>query len=335
LKASPAFVAFFVINALLGFAACAFAAKAEITKEKLQSYYKSVVSISSKVPIEARTAKSLGIERIGNGVIIDGKHILTIGYLVIESSEIQIGFAGGRTLPGKLVGYDHNSGFGIIKPILPISLTPLQMGDSDQIELDDPLFILPSPQQGVGSKVKMVSRRSFVGWWEYYLEKPIYTFPVNQSWAGAPLLSLNGKILGIGSLFVVDSTSRGVLSPGNMFVPINLLKPILNDLKTFGRRKSDIKPFLGVSSEDSSGKIIVTRVSQGGPSYKAGLKPKDIIKTVNGVLVSGLKEFYKKVWSSSDVGSIITLGIDREGVNLIISVKSGDRMDHFVKPKSF
>ena len=143
-----------------------------ITKEQINKFYNSVVSIDSKVPQEARTSRSLGTTRQGSGVIIDNNNILTIGYIVIEASEILIGLPNGKKIPGKLTGYDHSSGFGIVSPIVKTELTPLIIGNSNNIKVDDTLLIIPSPLKGLGSMAKMVSRRPFVGWWEYLLEQP-------------------------------------------------------------------------------------------------------------------------------------------------------------------
>ena len=147
--------------------------------------------------------------------------------------------------------------------------------------------------------MRSVSRRPFTGWWEYFVESPIYTTPPNGLWAGAPILNEKGEILGIGSLFVSESVP-GISSPGNMSVPINLLKPILGDLISSGRRKSKIQPYLGISSDDSNDQIIVTRVSDGGPASQAGVRPQDIIVTINGSQISNLKSFYEKVWKSGE-----------------------------------
>ena len=171
------------------------------TEEEVKKLYDSIVRIYSIVPPDARTANSLGTERRGSGVIIDDKHILTIGYIVIEAKKITIGLRNGKKIPGRLSGYDHTSGFGIISPIIKTELKSLKLGNSSKIDIDQPLYILPSPFKGSGSIAKMVSRRPVAGWWEYYLDRPIYTFPTNQSWAGSPLINSNGEILGIGSLF--------------------------------------------------------------------------------------------------------------------------------------
>jgi len=307
---------------------------AGITQDKIERFYESIVSVRSIVPPEARSAASLGVEREGNGVAIDENHILTIGYIVIESESIEIGLSDGRRLPAKLVGYDHTSGFGIIKSVVPLRMPSLQLGNSDNINAEQDLLILPSPNRGAGSIVRSVSRRPFTGWWEYFVERPIYTTPPNGLWAGAPILNENGEVLGIGSLFVSESVP-GIFSPGNMSVPINLLKPILGDLISSGRRKSKIQPFLGISSDDSNDQVIVTRVSKDGPAFQAGMRSQDVIMTINGSQVSNLKSFYEKIWESGEAGVTIELTVVRSGSIKKFSVKTVDRMDYFLKPQSF
>ena len=313
---------------------CANNSYAEITTDKVQRLYESIVSVRSIIPPEARTAASLGVEREGNGVAIDENHILTIGYIVLESESIEIGLSDGRRLPAKLVGYDHTSGFGIIKSVVPLTMPPLKLGNSDDINSEEDLLILPSPNRGAGSIIRSVSRRSFAGWWEYFVESPIYTTPPNGFWAGAPILNEAGEILGIGSLFVSESVP-GIFSPGNMSVPINLLKPILGDLLSNGRRKSKIQPYLGISSDDSNDQIIVTRVSKDGPAFRAGIKPQDIIVEINGSQISKLESFYKKIWKSGEAGVTIDLSVLRSGTILKFKVNTVDRLDYFFKPKSF
>ena len=321
----------YIFPALLLFASNSYA---DFTKDKIDLFYESIVSVRSTVPPEARTADSLGVERDGNGVAIDENHILTIGYIVIESESIEIGLSDGRRLPAKLVGYDHTSGFGIIKSIVPLKMSPLKLGNSDNINSEQDLLILPSPNRGAGSIVRSVSRRPFTGWWEYFVESPIYTTPPNGLWAGAPILNEKGEILGIGSLFVSEAVP-GISSPGNMSVPINLLKPILGDLISSGRRKSKIQPYLGISSDDRNDQVIVTRVSKGGPAFKAGIRPQDVIMTINGSQVSDLKSFYEKVWKSGESGVVIELSVLRKGLIMTFNVKTVDRLDYFFKPRSF
>ncbi len=305
------------------------------TEEDILNIYKSVVKIDSIIPPEARTAQSLGTVRGGNGVVIDDKHILTIGYIVVEAETITISLPDGKKFPGELIGYDHTTGFGILRTIIQSNLTPLKIGDSDQLTKEDFLYVLPYLTEGRPSAVKMVSRRSFAGWWEYFLDKPIYTYPANSSFAGSALINEYGEVLGIGSLYVGDAAATGISSPGNMFVPINDLKPILDDLIENGRRTKDIKPYMGLTSSDNTGQVKITRVNDNGPAAKAGFSVNDTILAVNNEKINNIEDFYKVVWSFGGPGTKLQFDIERNQEKLNIELTTMDRNDFFVKPKYY
>ena len=305
------------------------------TEEDILNIYKSVVKIDSIIPPEARTAQSLGTVRGGNGVVIDDKHILTIGYIVVEAETITITLPDGKKFPGELIGYDHTTGFGILRTIIQSNLTPLKIGDSDQLTKEDFLYVLPYLTEGRPSAVKMVSRRSFAGWWEYFLDKPIYTYPANSSFAGSALINEYGEVLGIGSLYVGDAAATGISSPGNMFVPINDLKPILDDLIENGRRTKDIKPYMGLTSSDNTGQVKITRVNDNGPAAKAGFSVNDTILAVNNEKINNIEDFYKVVWSFGGPGTKLQFDIERNQKKLNIELTTMDRNDFFVKPKYY
>ena len=305
------------------------------TEEDILNIYKSVVKIDSIIPPEARTAQSLGTVRGGNGVVIDDKHILTIGYIVVEAETITITLPDGKKFPGELIGYDHTTGFGILRTIIQSDLTPLKIGNSDQLTKEDFLYVLPYLTEGRPSAVKMVSRRSFAGWWEYFLDKPIYTYPANSSFAGSALINEYGEVLGIGSLYVGDAAATGISSPGNMFVPINDLKPILDDLIQNGRRTKDIKPYMGLTSSDNTGQVKITRVNDNGPAAKAGFSVNDTILAVNDEKINNIEDFYKVVWSFGGPGTKLQFDIERNQEKLNIELTTMDRNDFFVKPKYY
>jgi len=305
------------------------------TEEDILNIYKSVVKIDSIIPPDARTAQSLGTVRGGNGVVIDDEHILTIGYIVVEAETITITLPDGKKFPGELIGYDHTTGFGILRTIIQSDLTPLKIGDSDQLTKEDFLYVLPYLTEGRPSAVKMVSRRSFAGWWEYFLDKPIYTYPANSSFAGSALINEYGEVLGIGSLYVGDAAATGISSPGNMFVPINDLKPILDDLIENGRRTKDIKPYMGLTSSDNTGEVKITRVNDNGPAAKAGFSVNDTILAVNNEKINNIEDFYKVVWSFGGPGTKLQFDIERNQEKLNIELTTMDRNDFFVKPKYY
>jgi serine protease Do len=305
------------------------------SEEDVRRIYQSVVKIDSIVPADARTANSLGTIRGGNGIVIDDKHILTIGYIVVEAETITITLPNGGVVPAELAGYDHTTGFGILKTILPSKLTPLQIGNSDKLNKEDLLYVLPYLTEGAPSAVKMVSRRSFTGWWEYFLDKPIYTHPMNTSFAGSALINEFGELLGIGSLYISDAAAEGVPMPGNLFVPINDLKPILDDLIVNGKRTVNVKPYMGLTSNDDTGKVMVTRVNDDGPAAKAGFKENDIILKVNKINIQDTEKFYKTVWSQGGPGTLLDFEIERNNQIISLKLTTMDRNDFFVKPKYY
>ncbi len=305
------------------------------TEEDIRKIYQSIVKIDSIVPSDARTAKALGTVRGGNGVVIDDKHILTIGYIVVEAETITITLPNGGVVPAELIGYDHTTGFGILKTILPSKLSSLKIGDSDNLNKEETLYVLPYLTEGAPSAVKMVSRRSFTGWWEYFLDKPIYTHPMNSSFAGSALINEFGEILGIGSLYVSDAAAKGIPSPGNLFVPINDLKPILDDLIVNGKRTSDVKPYMGLTSNDDTGKVMITRVNDDGPAAKAGFMENDIILKVNKINIPDTENFYKTVWSQGGPGTLLDFEIERNNQIISLKLTTMDRNDFFVKPKYY
>jgi serine protease Do len=305
------------------------------TEEDIRKIYQSIVKIDSIVPADARTAKALGTVRGGNGVVIDDKHILTIGYIVVEAETITITLPNGGVVPAELIGYDHTTGFGILKTILPSKLSSLKIGDSDNLNKEETLYVLPYLSEGAPSAVKMVSRRSFTGWWEYFLDKPIYTHPMNSSFAGSALINEFGEILGIGSLYVSDAAAKGIPSPGNLFVPINDLKPILDDLIVNGKRTSDVKPYMGLTSNDDNGKVMITRVNDDGPAAKAGFMENDIILKVNKINIPDTENFYKTVWSQGGPGTLLDFEIERNSQIISLKLTTMDRNDFFVKPKYY
>jgi S1-C subfamily serine protease len=251
----------------------------------------AVVRIRAIIPKEAHTAASLGTERVGCGVLIDSSGlILTTGYLIIESEMIEVTGPEGKMVQAAFVGYDHVTGFGVLRTRTPLNAEPLKLGQSSKIAEGDPVIVAGygGPGEAIGARV--IVRQDFVGSWEYLLENAIYTSPPLAEFGGAALIGPDGRLLGIGSLFVhIPIPGIGSL-PCNVFIPIDLFPPILDDLLTTGRPMTPARPWLGISAEAAHGRVFVTRVSPGGPAEQAGIQTNDLILKVNGKAVEGLQE---------------------------------------------
>ena len=289
----------------------------------------AVVGISAKALPNARSAATLGAERHGAGALIGQDYVLTIGYLVIESEAIEVTGADGKVVPATLAGYDHVSGFGLLKLAAPLAGKPLALGDSSGIVEREPALVATSSEREGASLVYVVSRRPFTGSWEYRLDSAIFTYPPVDAWSGAPLIGAHGELLGIGSLVVADAGGDGTQNPGNVFVPVELLKPILADLKKSGRRSGPARPWLGVNADEVHGRVFVSRVSPEGPAERAGLRRDDIVLAVGGEEVTTLADFYRLIWSRGPGGVEVPLRV-LHGVQLRdVSVRSVDRVEYF------
>ena len=288
----------------------------------------AVVRVKTKIIANARSAATLGTEREGSGVLVREGYVATIGYLVIESEAIEVTGADGRSVPAALAGYDHASGFGLLKLLAPLAGKPLPIGDSSVAAEREAVLVASYGGDGV-SVARVVSRRPFSGSWEYMLEAAIFTFPPVMNWSGAALISARGELLGLGSLIVADAEGTGSQSPGNMFVPADLLKSILGDLISRGKAAGPVRPWLGVNTEEMRGRLFVTRVSPDGPADTAGLKSGDILIGVGKEEVFSLAEFYRKVWALGAAGVEVPLRV-LQGVQVKdVSVRSIDRVEYF------
>ncbi|HZM45736.1 MAG TPA: S1C family serine protease [Burkholderiales bacterium] len=290
----------------------------------------SVVKVRSKAVSNARSLRTLGPQREGSGVVIDSEGlVLTIGYLIIESEAVDLVTSDGRSYPATVVGYDNATGFGLLRALRPLPVPPVQMGQSATVA--DRELVLIVGYDGV-APAYVVSRRQFVGYWEYLLDEAIYTAPATVNWSGAALLNREGRLLGIGSLVVSDAMGAASQVPGNLFVPIDLLKPLLGDLLANGRSSARPRPWIGVNTQEVQGNVIVTRVSSESPAEAAAIRVGDVIVGVAGQPLTGQADFYNKLWSRGEAGVEILLDVLREGRVQKVRVKSVDR-DSYFRPK--
>ena len=306
----------------------------------------AVVGVKVTAVKDARSVRTLGLNRAGSGVVIgnDGL-ILTIGYLMLEAEQIEITTPAGKTLPAMAVAYDQATGFGLIKPLLPMrGVAPVTLGSLQDVNPGEPLMAATGAtadgDDGGASMTQLVSKRAFSGTWEYHLDTALFTSPPVSSGrgnhSGAPLFNHKGELMGIGSLFVMDALGPngevGKRMPGNMFVPIDLLKPILAELQQSGSSKQSNRPWLGLTSSDQSGSVRVMRVSEGSPADHAGIKAGVVVQAVDGAPVATLEAFYKKIWAHDKPDQPVLLTVqDGEGIKTI-AIKPQSRTLSLKKP---
>jgi S1-C subfamily serine protease len=294
----------------------------------------SIVSLTAHIPEDAFTAETLGTLRAGHGVVIreDGL-ILTIGYLITEAEEIWLRANDGRTFPGHVLAYDQESGFGLVQALAHLDLPALPLGDSSHAKAGDSVVVAGAGGRERCVAARIVARQEFAGYWEYVLDDAIYTAPAHPNWGGCACIDETGALIGIGSLHLEQGAEEGRKGHLNMIVPIDLLKPILNDLATLGRRSAPPKPWLGLYASELEDRVVVVGRSQRGPARRADLRNGDIIVAVAGEPVSTLAGLYRAIQAQGEAGAEVPLTIHRDGRSFDVFVQSSDRTRMFKAPK--
>ena len=290
----------------------------------------AMVTVHAEVPSSARTAQFLGEQRSGSGVVIDTQgHILTIGYLVMEAHRVEVTGIDGKRTPASVVAHDTQTGFGLLRANEPLNATPMPFGTSADLAERTEVIIASDSNAASVRPTLVTSRREFAGYWEYLLEDAIFTAPPHPRYAGAALIGPDGKLLGIGSLMVNDALPGRESLAGNMFVPIDHLKPILTDLIRTGRTKAAPRPWLGLFTEEFRDKLIIMFVAPDGPAEQAGVQVNDLVLKVAGQPVTDQADFYRKMWAIGQAGADITLTLLHGTEITDITVRSSDREQYF------
>ncbi|MCC6888779.1 MAG: serine protease [Hyphomicrobiales bacterium] len=312
------------------------AAPARAQVDAAEDLLSAVVQLKTYINPEGRTVRGMGQQRNGSGIVIDANGlILTIGYLMVEAHAAEVTTNAGRKSAADVVGYDHDTGFGLLRATEPLKVKPLSIGKSAELKEQDQVLAASFGGRAGIAPAYVMSLREFAAGWEYLVPNAIFTAPAHSEWSGAALVSRDGKLVGVGALVVGDVTGRGKNLPGNMYVPIDLLSPILADLLANGRVTGPARPWLGVNLEEVRGRLFVNRTARDGPAEQAGIGAGDIIVTVNGTPPRSLADFYRKLWALGPAGTTITLELLQGAGIASLDVKSVNRLDHLRLKSTF
>jgi S1-C subfamily serine protease len=294
----------------------------------------AVVALRASVPQDAFTAETLGTERAGNGVFIRGNGlVLTIGYLITEADTIWITLSDGRSVPGHVLGFDQETGFGLVQALAKLDVPTLPIGDSATATIGERVVVGGAGGRQRSVAARIVAKQEFAGYWEYVLDEAIFTAPAHPNWGGTALIGPAGDLIGIGSLQLQQAFERGQTQNINMIVPIDLLKPIVDDLVKFGRRNRPARPWLGLYATEVENRLVIVGLADRGPAKKADIRTGDIVLSVAGRDVRDLAGFFRRIWEQGQAGVEIPLTIYRDGETMDLRVKSSAR-NNFLKGPS-
>jgi len=293
----------------------------------------SIVGLRSIIPGDAYSAQTLGTERMGNGVLIrDSGLVLTIGYLITEAETIWLHLIDGRTVPGHALAYDQATGFGLVQALARIDLPALPIGQSSAAQVGERVVVggIGGRQRSVAARI--VAKQEFAGYWEYLLDEAIFVAPAHPNWGGTGVINSNGELIGIGSLQLEQSRDGGKNEHLNMIVPIDLLKPILDDMLTIGRPNRPPRPWLGLYATEVEDKVVIVGLADNGPAQKSKLKTGDLVISVGGTEVSNLAGLFRRIWAQGEAGVEVPLLIYRDGKTFEVRIPSSDRTRFLKRP---
>ena len=265
-------------------------------------------------------------------MLIDDGLVLTIGYLITEAETVWLHLDDGHVVEGHALGFDQETGFGLVQALGKIDRPALPIGSSRAAEIGERVVIGGAGGRTRSLAGRIAAKQEFAGYWEYVLDEAIFTSPAHPNWGGTALISPQGELIGIGSL-QLERAREGKNEHLNMIVPIDLLKPILDDLRKFGRVNKPARPWLGLYSTEVEDKIVAVGIAPKGPAARAELKTGDVILAVKGETVSTLAGFYRKVWALGQAGVEVPLTLYREGVTFDVRVNSSDRQKFLKAPR--
>jgi serine protease Do len=298
----------------------------ESQSRALERASNAVVGIRSLALPDARSNHTLGRIRQGSGVVIgnDGL-VLTIGYLILEADQVQLLLDDGRHLPARVVAYDLATGFGLLQALAPLNIVPAPLGRSGEVAAEDGLLIVSGEPSGQLSAARMVSRRPFAGYWEYRIDGALFTAPPRTDHSGAGLFNPRGELVGIGSLVVANALGDDQpRHPGNMFVPTDLLRPILGEMRRTGASASSRRAWLGINCVEQGGQVRIVRVNDDSPAEVAGLRVGDRIASIDGTPVASLDALWTQLWRGAPEREV-ALQVERDGALQTLNVTTVDR----------
>ncbi|MEQ9639785.1 MAG: S1C family serine protease [Alphaproteobacteria bacterium] len=309
--------------------------KQEDVEYDLDRALSSVVSLRSQIPDDAYTAAMLGTEREGQGIVIDDEGLLlTIGYLVAEADKIMLASLANRVAEAVPVAYDYETGFGLVRAVEPLDAPAMTLGAAANVHEGEEVVVAGYGGAAQSVRARIVSKRPFAGYWEYMLDEAIFTIPAHPNWGGTALIAKDGTLSGVGSLFVQDALPGGVSSAGNMFVPIDLLRQIMDDLMRHGHANRPPRPWLGMFTTEVENRLVIAGVANGGPAERDDVRVGDIVVHIDAEPVFDLLDLWRKIWSLGSSGVVVRLTLLRDGEQIDKWVRSANRYDYMKLPRA-
>ncbi|MDY0095024.1 MAG: S1C family serine protease [Candidatus Vecturithrix sp.] len=261
----------------------------------VENTFSSIVRFQALIPENRHSTRVLGTLRQGTGVVINSQgYILTVGYLVMEATEIQVFFPDERHFNAEVVGIDFETGLGLIRVVDPADIDAITLGKASRVSPDQLTLTIGDSveaQARIITNGRIFEAAPFIGYWEYLLERALYVVPQNPAFGGSPLFNLEGEVIGIVSLQL--NQHQGM----NLAIPIELFYEIESELIRYGRVVSrQPRTWIGVYHASYQKGIIIVDVMPDAPASQAGLQKGDILTHINEQRVKTEEQLLRQLW---------------------------------------
>ena len=268
---------------------------------------------------------------LGSGVIVDDSgHIVTNYHVVANAGDIRVQLADGRVANPQVVGVDPDTDLAVLKVALS-NLPVITFGRSDQLQVGDVVLAIGDPlglSQTVTHGIVSATARGQLGitTFEDFIQTDA---PINFGNSGGALVDSSGALIGINTAMVAKSL--GVEGIG-FAIPVDMVRGVLHDIIKYGRV---IRGWIGIVPEDISeaeaqqlglvhGGVVVANLYVGSPGQQAGLKPGDLLLSIDGVPVTSAEEANARI-AGCKPGSTLTLRDQRGNNQLDVKVQVVER----------
>ena len=282
----------------------------------------AVLGLRVRSAESAASSARLGSRRFGSAVIFDARgYAVTVSYLLLDAIEVEARTRDGQTVGARVVGFDLDTGLGVVKLDGDGPWPVATLGDSRAVVAGARTGTVGVDEDNdlvqVTGTVNAVRR--FSAYWEYMLDRAIIVTPASPQWGGSAVVNERGELIGIASLRLGDPPHV------NLAIPIEKFVAVKDELIASGRVASrPPRPWLGLYTISMPAGLFVSELSPVGPASRAGFRQGDRILKVNGVAVASQEEFYEQLWSRR-AGDLIELSVQRDNRVRTISVPSVDR----------
>ena len=273
-------------------------------------------------------------QAVGTGFIVDPKGVIVTNFHVVgKADSITVTMADGTKLPAKMLGGDEKTDLAVLKVESDKALPFVSFGDATKVRVGQPVMAVGNPF-GLGGTVTtgIVSARGrdiHSGPFDDYIQTDA---AINRGNSGGPLFDIDGNVIGINT--AIYSPTGGSIGLG-FAIPSSLAQPVVAELKDSGRVERGL---LGVQIQPVSKEIaeslslksekgaLVAVVQPDSAALAAGVQSGDVILSVDGNKVDGIKELTRTI-SAVKPGTSVKLGVWRDGKEMSLTAKVGGQKD--------